>query len=73
MEKWGYENEGISVDEYTGDDLEFDFTDSDATPFDDPTDVMPQPEEEIGDLLEDHNCRTAHPGTNHDLWLAKHG
>ena len=53
--------EGRSVDEFTGDDPEFDFTDPDATPFDDPAAVN-----------EDHNCKSAHPGMNHDQWANKH-
>ena len=40
--------EGRSVDEFTGDDPEFDFTDPDATPFDDPAAVMLPPEGEQG-------------------------
>jgi len=126
--------EGRSVDEFTGDDPEFDFTDPDATPFDDPAAVnedstgttpgagkagmhmvggkanpsnvkqVAKLEEEEMDfddefdpaagfsapdinsdamaatldtasapvLEEDHNCKSAHPGMNHDQWAGKH-
>ena len=82
MEKWGYENEALEEQgPVTGRGQE---RGTDKPPpkgkqgpvTGQGTNLPPpkekQPVDEAAAVNEDHNCKSAHPGMNHDQWANKH-
>jgi|15BtaG_2_1085339.scaffolds.fasta_scaffold28201_3 hypothetical protein len=77
MEKWGYKNEVL--EEGPGPDTTWDEPPKpkpepkpEPVPVPEP-DLPTKEKDDLDEALEEgHNCKSAHPGMNHDQWAGKH-
>jgi hypothetical protein len=70
MEKWNYGKKDESIEEAEVVQEEEEVEDLHLQKHNE--DKLDEQEDTMVDIMEDHNCRSAHPGVNHDQWIGKH-